>query len=109
VLIGTSEVTTNGRACALRLDAKLQLAGRKDWWVCQFNRYRPCGNTSELSECRQVTGTSPATGPTITSACKGDGKQLVINGSGFVDGAKVLINGEVEKKIVRILDTGDSF
>lgn len=58
----------------------------------------PVGNTSELSGCTQVTGTVPVTGPTITRACKGDGKQLIINGVGFVDGAKVVINGAVEKK-----------
>ena len=26
--------------------------------------------------------------PTITGACKGEGKQLIINGSGFIDEAK---------------------
>jgi hypothetical protein len=35
-----------------------------------------------------VTVTAPS-GPTITSACKGQGKALVIFGTGFVDGAKV--------------------
>ena len=39
-----------------------------------------------------------AAGPTISSACKGEGKELIINGSGFVDGAKVVINGAAEKK-----------
>ena len=33
----------------------------------------------------------------ITDACKGDGKQLVINGAGFVNGAKALLNGVPEK------------
>jgi hypothetical protein len=56
------------------------------------------GNTSELSQCVQVTGTIPGAVPGIRSACKGEGKLLVINGSGFVDGAKVFINGDVEKK-----------
>ena len=55
------------------------------------------GNTSELSSCIAVSG-SATTGPTITGACKGEGKLLVINGAGFVDGARVLINGVVEKK-----------
>jgi hypothetical protein len=45
----------------------------------------------------QVTGTIPGARPTITSACKGDGKQLVINGSGFVDGAKIILNDAQEK------------
>jgi hypothetical protein len=53
------------------------------------------GNTSEFSSCIAVTNPN---GPQITSACKGDGKQLIVNGLGFVDGAKVYINGEVEKK-----------
>ncbi|MEK6322315.1 MAG: VCBS repeat-containing protein [Acidobacteriota bacterium] len=50
-------------------------------------------NTSEASTCLAVM--NPLR---IVSACKGEGKQLVINGSGFVDGAKVYINGVVEKK-----------
>jgi len=54
------------------------------------------GNTSEFSECIAVTSSSTA--PIITSACKGEGKELIITGSGFVDGAKVFINGEREKK-----------
>ena len=33
----------------------------------------------------------------ITDACKGAGKQLVINGAGFVNGAEVLLNGVPEK------------
>lgn len=54
------------------------------------------GNTSEFSSCIAVSG-SATTGPTITAACKGDGKQLIIYGAGFVDGAKVFLNGEAEK------------
>jgi hypothetical protein len=54
------------------------------------------GNTSELSECIAVTNPSPSV-PLITSACKGDGKQLIINGTGFVDGAKVFLNDDGEK------------
>jgi hypothetical protein len=53
------------------------------------------GNTSEFSACIGVENPNVLR---ITHACKGAGKQLIINGSGFVDGAKVLINGEVEKK-----------
>jgi uncharacterized delta-60 repeat protein len=34
---------------------------------------------------------------TITSACKGEGKQLIVNGSAFVEGAKVFLNGSEEK------------
>jgi VCBS repeat protein len=52
------------------------------------------GSTSEFSECFAVTNVNPMR---ITSACKGDGKQLIINGSGFVDGAKVFLNGGAEK------------
>src|SRR4029079_4652792 len=39
------------------------------------------GNTSEASGCLAVT--IPFR---ITSACKGEGKQLIVNGSGFVEG-----------------------
>ncbi len=60
------------------------------------------GNTSEFSSCFAVTNPNAFT---IASACKGEGKLLVINGSGFVDGAKVLINGEVEKKTQFISST----
>jgi hypothetical protein len=54
------------------------------------------GNTSELSECIAVV-TPGQLGPIITRACKGVGKQLIVSGSGFVDGAKVFLNGEAEK------------
>ena len=52
------------------------------------------GNTSETSSC--ITVGNP-NAPAITGACRGEGKQLVINGSGFVEGAKVFLNGEQEK------------
>jgi hypothetical protein len=52
------------------------------------------GNTSEVSECIAVTNAIPLR---ITGACKGDGKQLIINGSGFVEGGKAFLNGEAEK------------
>jgi hypothetical protein len=51
-----------------------------------------------------VSVTAPV-GPTVSSACKGVGKQLIINGSGFVDGAKVFINGLVEKKTLFVSST----
>jgi len=54
----------------------------------------PVGNTSEFSACIAVTNPN---GPRITSACKGDGKQLIVNGTGFVDGARVFLNGDAEK------------
>lgn len=57
----------------------------------------PLGNTSEQSLCQQVNGTFPAGGPGITGACKGEGKQLIVNGTGFVAGAKVFLNGGAEK------------
>ena len=44
-----------------------------------------------------VTQRSASTGARITSACKGEGKQLIVHGSGFVEGAKVFLNGEQEK------------
>lgn len=50
------------------------------------------GNTSEFSTCLGVT--NPLR---IISACKGEGKHLIINGSGFVEGAKVFLNGDQEK------------
>ena len=50
------------------------------------------GNTSEFSTCLGVT--NPLR---IISACKGEGKQLIINGSGFASGATVLLNGDQEK------------
>ena len=99
LLIGTSEVTTNGSGIApYNLTLSFTLTDGMGGGFVNSTATDPVGNTSELSECRQVTGTGPATGPTITSACRGTGKQLIINGAGFVDGAKVLINGEVEKK-----------
>jgi VCBS repeat protein len=54
------------------------------------------GNTSELSECIAVANPDQV-GAIVTGACKGVGKQLIISGSGFVDGAKVFLNGEAEK------------
>jgi hypothetical protein len=52
------------------------------------------GNTSEFSACIAVENPNALR---ITGACK-NGKQLIVSGSGFVDGAKVVINGDVEKK-----------
>jgi len=46
-----------------------------------------------------VTQTGAAAGPAITNACRGEGKQLVINGSGFIEGGKVFLNGEQEKTL----------
>lgn len=46
-----------------------------------------------------VTQAGAAVGPLITSACRGEGKQLVINGSGFMEGGKVFLNGEQEKTL----------
>lgn len=46
------------------------------------------GNTSEFSACIAVENPNALR---IISACKGTGKQLIINGSGFVDGAKVFL------------------
>ena len=46
-----------------------------------------------------VTQTGAAAGPAITDACRGEGKQLVINGSGFIEGGKVFLNGEQEKTL----------
>jgi hypothetical protein len=54
------------------------------------------GNTSELSDCIAVTNASPSV-PLVTIACKGEAKQLIVNGAGFVEGAKVILNGEQEK------------
>jgi FG-GAP-like repeat/HYR domain len=47
--------------------------------------------------CSFGVSVTAAAGPNIVNACKGDGKQLVINGSGFVDGAKVFLNDGPEK------------
>jgi hypothetical protein len=52
------------------------------------------GNTSETSSCITVGNPNALA---ITGACKGEGKQLIINGSGFVAGAKVFLNGAQEK------------
>lgn len=49
-------------------------------------------NTSEYSSCLAVS--NPLV---ITSACRGDGKRLIVNGTGFVSGAKVFLNGDQEK------------
>jgi hypothetical protein len=59
------------------------------------------GHEQDVTECTRALQSTfhvnPTPGPVITSACKGDGKQLVINGSGFIDGAKVFLNGGAEK------------
>jgi len=60
-------------------------------WKCDDMEVES-GVSNECSSSGTCTG-----GPTITGACKGDGKQLVINGSGFVEGAKVFLNGAQEK------------
>jgi titin len=52
------------------------------------------GNTSEASTCLAV-----ANPLRIISACKGEGKQLIVNGSAFVEGAKVFLNGGQEKTL----------
>lgn len=44
-----------------------------------------------------VTQTTTPAGPLISNACRGEGKKLLINGSGFQEGAKVFLNGEQEK------------
>jgi hypothetical protein len=44
-----------------------------------------------------VTQAGASSGPVITNACKGEGKQLIVNGSGFVEGAKIFLNGAQEK------------
>ncbi|HSB09810.1 MAG TPA: hypothetical protein VLM38_10030, partial [Blastocatellia bacterium] len=44
-----------------------------------------------------VTQTTTPAGRSISNACRGEGKQLIINGSGFEDGAKVFLNGAQEK------------
>lgn len=54
------------------------------------------GNTSEQSLCRQIGGTLPGPGPMITNVEK-SGKSLVITGSGFAAGAKVMVNSETKK------------
>jgi hypothetical protein len=50
------------------------------------------GNTSEPSACLAIF--NPLR---ISSACRGEGKQLIINGSGFRSDSKVFLNGEQEK------------
>jgi len=50
------------------------------------------GNTSETSLCLAVV--SPLE---IAGACRGEGKRLIVSGSGFAEGAKVFLNGEQEK------------
>ncbi|MEK6322314.1 MAG: FG-GAP-like repeat-containing protein [Acidobacteriota bacterium] len=98
VLLGTTLVTTDGSGITnYNVSLPLTATATSGGFV-NATATDPVGNTSELSGCTQVTGTVPVTGPTITRACKGDGKQLIINGVGFVDGAKVVINGAVEKK-----------
>jgi CSLREA domain-containing protein len=57
------------------------------------------GNTSEPSSCLQVG----IVGPTISNVQK-EGKHFVITGTGFVQGAKVLVNG-VEKKAIEVTAT----
>jgi len=62
----------------------------------QFD-YFVSGKELVVSSNTVQTPITPTPVPTITGACKGDGKQLIINGTGFVDGAKVFLNGGAEK------------
>lgn len=55
------------------------------------------GTISVGNATHVVTQTAAAAGPSISSACRGDGKHLLVNGSGFQEGAKVFLNGEQEK------------
>lgn len=54
----------------------------------------PAGNTSESSACLAIF--NPLR---INNACRGEGKQLIITGSGFRSDSKVLLNGEQEKTL----------
>lgn len=58
----------------------------------------PAGNTSEYSACTSVTGTIPIAGPAINNVVR-SGKNLLVSGSGFVEGAKIFIDGEQKKTI----------
>jgi hypothetical protein len=98
VLISTTQVTTDGSGIApYDLILTFSLPDGMPGGFVNATATDPLGNTSEISECRLVTGTNPAIDLQITSACKGDGKQLIINGRNFVEGAKVFLNGGSEK------------
>jgi FG-GAP-like repeat len=98
LVIGTTQVSTDGTGIGLySVTLSFSLPAGTTGGFVNATATDPLGNTSEQSLCRQVSGTPPAAGPRITGACKGDGKQLIINGAGFVDGAKVFLDGGAEK------------
>ena len=91
----TVQVTTDGNGNA-SFEYTFEIPGGANGGFVNSTATDPTGNTSELSTSIVVSG-SAGGGPVITGACRGDGKQLVVRGFRFVEGAKVFLNGEQEK------------
>jgi len=91
----TVQVTTDSNGNA-SFEYTFEIPGGANGGFVNSTATDPTGNTSELSTSIVVSG-SAGGGPVITGACRGDGKQLMVNGFRFVEGAKVFLNGEQEK------------
>ena len=91
----TVQVTTDGNGDA-SFEYTFEIPGGASGGFVNSTATDPTGNTSELSTSIVVSG-SGGGGPVITGACRGEGKQLIVNGFRFVEGAKVFLNGEQEK------------
>jgi hypothetical protein len=93
----TVQVTTDGNGNA-SFEYTFEIPGGANGGFVNSTATDPTGNTSELSTSIVVSG-SAGGGPVISGACRGDGKQLVVSGFRFVEGAKVFLNGEQEKTL----------
>jgi len=91
--LGSLQVTTDANGDAPYTFSFEFPAGQSSGFV-NSNATDSSNNTSEFSSCLAVN--NPLR---ITGACKGEGKQLIVSGSGFVEGAKVFLNGEQEKTL----------
>jgi len=91
--LGTRQVTTNAAGTA-SLILTFDFPSAFNGGFVNSLATDASGNTSEISECVAVTNPNPLR---IATACRGEGKQLIVNGAGFAQGAKVFLNGEQEK------------
>jgi hypothetical protein len=96
IRLGSKDVTTDGNGNAsFTFTFTLPQGATSGFVNCAATSIT--GNTSESSQCIPVGSTSPA-GPTISNATR-DGKKLIIDGSNFDAGAKVLLNGNDQKTV----------